>query len=830
MATMTERLAFILTLNADQAIQGFQTVGKAADDNLKKTEDRLSKTGSTLTKIGAGMLAFAGVAGRGLYSLASGASDLGESISAAEVIFGDASKSIERFAEAAAENFGISKREAVDAANTFGTFGKSAGLAGQDLADFSTQMVGLAGDLASFKNTSPEQAILAIGAALRGETEPIRAYGVLLDDATLKNRALELGIYEGTGALSAQQKVLAAQAEILAQTTDAQGDFVRTADSLANQQRILAANFQNVRDAIGAGLIPMFSSLFEVLNKVAGGFSRLDPATQATIGRMAGLGTAAVGVVGALSLVAGQAIKMRDRLTSVGADGVRSLNRMGRAAVGLSGAFTGLAIAIAGIDLYDRFTKDADAGSRALDSFFNVVGSGSSTAVDRLRAFTDASNAIFENSGSIGQAKRVYSNFFQQSKVEAENLNDAFEQVLARSPQMAQQIIDDMYVLSAEINKGNESAREFAEAWGINAERVRGWQRRVDDVVGAQRALTDEVEESTDAIKVMGSSAETGAERVKKLTEAQERAEKAAEEHADALRDQADALEEMVDAAFEAANATLAVEDAQWEFIEAAKESAKVQKDGKKTSDERREAIQKERDAMIKVAEQIIRQRQEQATANGVTYTATQRIDDYSDSLLANARYATPAARRAIYEYLIDLHKIPDEKATEILTLVDEGKLDEADRKIRAVSRARDTAVRAVALTDAAERALNQLGRQRTVTYTIRTVGGGTLKQFSGGVPGVRQYAKGGRVGPGGGIGGEAGAELVEMPDGTNAIIDEPTLLPPGTEVTPLNQGATRGRGWSRAGSGGVSVTINHHGQTVNPGTVARAIRLARTK
>ena len=90
--------------------------------------------------------------------------------------------------------------------------------------------------MASFKNTSPEEAITAIGAALRGESEPIRRYGVLLDEATLKHRALALGIISTTDqALTPQQKVLAATAEIYRQTGDIQGDFTRTSEGLANR-------------------------------------------------------------------------------------------------------------------------------------------------------------------------------------------------------------------------------------------------------------------------------------------------------------------------------------------------------------------------------------------------------------------------------------------------------------------------------------------------------------------------------------------------------------------------------------------------------------------
>ena len=183
------------------------------------------------------------------------ASDFQEATSKVNVVFGRASKSVKDFANDAARNLGQSKQAVLDAAGTFGTFGKAAGLAGDDLSTFTTDFVTLSTDLASFNNTSPEEAVLAIGAALRGESEPLRRYGVLLNDAVLKQEAMTLGIYDGKGALTSQQKVLAAQAAIYKQTNDAQGDFMRTSDGLANSQRTLKAVFEDAKVALGQAFL-----------------------------------------------------------------------------------------------------------------------------------------------------------------------------------------------------------------------------------------------------------------------------------------------------------------------------------------------------------------------------------------------------------------------------------------------------------------------------------------------------------------------------------------------------------------------------------------------
>ena len=236
--------------------------------SLDESEGMLGKFGDTAKKIGIASVAAFGAAAAGIGVAIGKASDLEETFSKVGVIFGEANDKVKEFAKSAATGLGQTQQQALDAAATFGIFGKSAGLSGDALANFSTGFTTLASDLASFNNTSPEQAINAIGAALRGESEPLRQYGVLLNDATLKQAALELGIYEGSGALTAQQKILAAQKVIYEQTTDAQGDFERTSDGLANKQRILSAQIQNVVTDLGRAFLPIALEAATAVSKV----------------------------------------------------------------------------------------------------------------------------------------------------------------------------------------------------------------------------------------------------------------------------------------------------------------------------------------------------------------------------------------------------------------------------------------------------------------------------------------------------------------------------------------------------------------------------------
>lgn len=282
---------------------------KDAERELATFSGKVSKSLDGITRVAKNVSLAIGAIGLGAAAAVapaiSAAADLAEEISKSEILFGDASKAVEEFAAKAAKSLGQSKKDALEAAGTFAIFGKSAGLSGGDLVNFSTDFTTLASDLASFFNTSPEEAVQAIGAALRGESEPIRRFGVLLNEATLKQKALELGLIKNTKqALTPQQKVLAAQAAIYEQTTDAQGDFARTSGGLANQQRILKAQLDNVVAEIGTKLLPIVTKIATFFNDT------LIPAIQNVVAWFS-----EKGFKGVLKFITNEALpKLRDKL------------------------------------------------------------------------------------------------------------------------------------------------------------------------------------------------------------------------------------------------------------------------------------------------------------------------------------------------------------------------------------------------------------------------------------------------------------------------------------------------------------------------------------
>lgn len=421
---------------ADRTSRAYKGLGRDLDG-----VDRRSRTaGGGLSGLAGGLRGLAGpaaigaaglrVAAGAAFSLAQSASDAGEAASAASTVFGAAYGQIEKAAAGAAQTVGLSRTAYLDSAKTFGVLGQAAGLTGGDLAGFSQETIGAAADMASFNNTSIDEAIAAIGSGLRGEAEPLRRFGILLDDATLRNKALELGLIKTTkDALTPQQKTLAAQNVVMGQLGAATGDFAKTSGGLANQQRIAKASSENLKAELGEGLLPITNTLVKGFNesvipalRTAAGSLR-EGGSAATLaggafdvyrGKTDGASNAQLGLGVATKLATTPTRTLATFLTNAagpalngfrsGADKVRTaLEKHPRV---LEAGRAGLAALGRGMD---GATKVAGVLSRAagatLGAAFDIMGSAISNAiglVDRLiGAWRSARDAISDAVGGI---------------------------------------------------------------------------------------------------------------------------------------------------------------------------------------------------------------------------------------------------------------------------------------------------------------------------------------------------------------------------------------------------------------------------------------------
>lgn len=236
----------------------------------------------------------------------SGASDMAESMSKVSVVFGKATKDVTKFANDMARQFGLPKREILDAVASIGLVGKAAGQSQSQAAKLGTNMAKLAADASSFYNVPLAEALDTIKSALVGESEPIRKFGVLLNEAAVKAEAVRLGIAKTGDELTESQKVMARSSLITKGMSDASGDLARTQGSLSNQSRELAGRFENIRTELGAKLVPILASLATATSEMIVFFQNLSPVGQTvavTIGALAAGLVVLIGVVKAYTAV-----------------------------------------------------------------------------------------------------------------------------------------------------------------------------------------------------------------------------------------------------------------------------------------------------------------------------------------------------------------------------------------------------------------------------------------------------------------------------------------------------------------------------------------------
>jgi hypothetical protein len=273
---MARKIAVEIVGDSRQLERAFQRSGKSAKQ-FNQQIGRLSRGGIAASGLFRGMgqsIAFAsgtflGGAGlvAGMKSAVEAASDLNEQVSKTNVVFGESAGQIEAWSKTTAQAMGLSQRQALATASSFGALFKPIGLVGPKAAEQAKALTQLGGDLASFYNTSVQDALDAVRSGIVGESEPLRRYGVLLSETRVRQEAMAETGRTNAKALTNQEKAAARVALIFKDTALAQGDFARTSGGLANQLRQAQANIEDLRVAIGRVLVPEVTKAVNVFNE-----------------------------------------------------------------------------------------------------------------------------------------------------------------------------------------------------------------------------------------------------------------------------------------------------------------------------------------------------------------------------------------------------------------------------------------------------------------------------------------------------------------------------------------------------------------------------------
>ena len=208
------------------------------------------------------------------------AGDIEQSIGAVDAVFKGSAERMHEYAATASSTVGISTNAYNELAAKLGASLKNGGTSIDELGEKTNGLIQLGADLSSLYGGTTAEAIDAISAALRGETDPIERYGISLNDAALTAKGLELGIKKVGGSFSTQEKQLITQALLFEQSTDAQGNFSRESDTFAHKMQVASARMEDMKTKIGSALLPTVVNLMDafgeklnpVLTEVGGGF------------------------------------------------------------------------------------------------------------------------------------------------------------------------------------------------------------------------------------------------------------------------------------------------------------------------------------------------------------------------------------------------------------------------------------------------------------------------------------------------------------------------------------------------------------------------------
>lgn len=226
-----------------------------------------------MINLGAGMTAIGAVILSPFLLGIKHASDLEENINKVDVAFGNYADNIKKFSNTSLDQFGVDKIQALDMAALFGDMGTGMGMAQEDAASMSQTMVGLAGDIASFKNLSHDRVQTALKGVFTGETETLKNLGIVMTQTELQAFAASKGINKAFKSMTQQEKVMLRFNFVMDRSKNALGDFVRTGDGFANRKRKFLGAIREMSAELGSVLMPIAASTFGVLSKLLGGLT-----------------------------------------------------------------------------------------------------------------------------------------------------------------------------------------------------------------------------------------------------------------------------------------------------------------------------------------------------------------------------------------------------------------------------------------------------------------------------------------------------------------------------------------------------------------------------
>ncbi len=276
---------------------------------------------SGVGKIAAGAAAGLAVAGVALAKLAKdsieSASNLQQSSGAVDAVFKKQAASVHKWAKSAWKDLGLSENAYSNAASLIGSQLKNMGVPMSGLGKQTNSLIKKGADLAAQFGGTTADAVEALSALLRGETDPIEKYGVSIKEVDIKAQMAADGTAKLAGAQGKAARTAAIMTLLNKQTADALGANAREAMTWEGVTQRLAGWWDNLKAKLGT---PMIKVLAALVAKFTAFSDQLIKTTQFTafLDWLNKVGDGLASSAGPASNLAGQALTLVRSFTPLG--------------------------------------------------------------------------------------------------------------------------------------------------------------------------------------------------------------------------------------------------------------------------------------------------------------------------------------------------------------------------------------------------------------------------------------------------------------------------------------------------------------------------------
>lgn len=525
-----ERLQILIDADAGGAVREFKKVGNTADRELGKATKSLDRMSSKLTSFGAGAVVGAAALGAGLAMFAKEASaaetqqlKLTNSIKNSTAAFPGNGKAL-RDQAAALMKVTVADDDAIVSAQALLVqFGRTSK---ETLA-----LTPLVVDLSRKMGIDLDAAAKAVGKSSEGSSGALKKMGI---------EVVDLG-----GGASDTQNTIAALAGSVGSFAESEGQ------TFAGQLDIMKNKFGELKESIGKGVLDVVMPIASIGTAL----SDVNPVIGQTVGKVGTIGAASSLAVGGVSILAGQAIKLRGAFTTVtgeGAAATRSMTGFGKAAAGI-GLVVGTAIVADLVFGVINSGKAADDTAKAFDDLrVALKGSG------------DGTNAVVQGFGELVNAEQNtlrLTNLWQEfgaevsivggkAKADIEQVQRAFDNLgKEQGPQAQFKVLDALQSTNEELDHSSEQYKINKEFIDKNTRSLKSGVEANGGMVKSINGVTTALDYNETSMKSIDVTMKSYDAQLKFIAETQQMGATRAAAYGKAIEDSS-ALDDQATAAF----------------------------------------------------------------------------------------------------------------------------------------------------------------------------------------------------------------------------------------------------------------------------------------